>query len=251
MSTPSDGPAIRITTMMRTTMAATTTTATRTATCPAVWSASTSATERCCCATTAPAARSRWTCARPPAAADPTSAATASRGRGRGTAGTSTRTASTASGSIEDLLEARPQPLRFAPPLFRLEPRLFGGAARARFPAQLLLGQRIVEDLFEPRQRAVAVGELAPLRLRRHAQHPFLVDPPGEPFAHARLLRVVERQRVDVDLDRHARLHLIHVLPARAAAARRDDAVVQLPDVHAVRTAASIPHAACRAAPPE
>src|SRR5256885_11767354 len=68
--------------------------------------------------------------------------------------------------------------------LFCLEPRSFRSAARARFPPRLLRFQRLAEELFHPRQGPVAVGELAPLRLRGHAQHALAVDPPRQPLAH-------------------------------------------------------------------
>ena len=64
----------------------------------------------------------------------------------------------------------------------------------------------------------------------------------GQTFADARFAVVGQRERIDIDFDRDARLDLVHVLPARTAGprgggaeqvGRNDDAVAEVEVAHA------------------
>jgi hypothetical protein len=97
--------------------------------------------------------------------------------------------------------------------------RFFSSSRRRFWLLEMRVGDGIAQQFFHPGQSAVAVGELAALGLRRHAQHAEFVDASGQTLPDARLAVVRQRQRIDVDFDRDPRLHLVDVLPARTAGA--------------------------------
>src|SRR5437867_8006801 len=113
---------------------------------------------------------------------------------------------------IGSLLESRTQPLDLATPLLLLQAPAFLGFRRARRLAFRPFAQRVAEQLFHSGERAVAIGALAAFDLRCHSQDALAIDPAREPLSDALFLLIVQRQCVDVHLDRHPRLDLLDVL---------------------------------------